>query len=66
MRSSLPRVLPWARIPVRVILAVSYFYISRSLQYAPLLQFSLDGLEITLENHIVHDPAIEEALRYNP
>ena len=50
----------------RKFLAVSYFYISRSLQDTPLLKFSLDGLEITLEDHIVHDPAIEEALRYNP
>lgn len=43
-----------------------YFYISRSFQDTPLLQFAFDGLEITLENHIVHDPAIEETLRYDP
>lgn len=39
---------------------------SCALQHAPRLQLSFDGLEIALEENIVHDPAVEEALRDYP
>ena len=39
---------------------------SGAFQHSPRLEFSLYSFQIALEEHEVHYPAIEEALRDNP
>ena len=41
-------------------------YMPCPLQHAPCLQLTLYRLEVTLEEDVIHYPAIEESLRDNP
>ena len=41
-------------------------HVARSLQHAPRLQLTLNGLDVATEEHVIHDPTVEEALRNNP
>ena len=46
--------------------AFSGLYVPRPFQHSPGLQLTFDCLEIALEKHVIHDPAIEEPLGNNP
>ena len=44
----------------------SHLDVACTLEHTPRLQLALDGLEVALEQYVIHNPTVEETLRNDP